>query len=48
MAQFGPMSIQIDPYTRAIEGEVRLILNNYMDFGVASGASFVKYTALSA
>jgi HK97 family phage major capsid protein len=48
MAQFGPMSIQVDPFTRAINGEVRLILNNYMDFGVASGASFVKYTALSA
>ena len=48
MAQFGPMSIQVDPYTRAVNGEVRLILNNYMDFGVASGASFVKYTALSA
>lgn len=48
MAQFGPMSIQVDPYTRAIEGEVRLILNNYLDFGVASGASFVKYTSLSA
>jgi hypothetical protein len=48
MAQFGPMSIQVDPYTRAIEGEVRLILNNYLDFDVASGASFVKYTTLSA
>ncbi len=48
MAQFGPMAIQVDPYTRAIEGEVRLILNNYIDFGVASGASFVKYTTLSA
>ena len=48
MAQFGPMSIQVDPFTRAVNGEVRLILNNYMDFGVASGASFVKYTALSA
>jgi HK97 family phage major capsid protein len=48
MAQFGPMSIQVDPYTRAVNGEVRLILNNYLDFGVASGASFVKYTALSA
>ena len=48
MAQFGPMSIQVDPFTRAVNGEVRLILNNYMDFGVADGASFVKYTALSA
>jgi len=47
-AQFGPMTIQIDPYSRAVEGEVRLILNNYVDFGVASGASFVKYTTLSA
>ena len=47
-AQFGPMTIQIDPYSRAVEGEVRLILNNYVDFGVADGASFVKYTSLSA
>jgi len=47
-SQFGPMTIQIDPYSRAVEGEVRLILNNYVDFGVASGASFVKYTTLSA
>ena len=44
MCQFGPSSIQVDPFTRAVEGEVRLIMNNYFDWGVASGASFVKYT----
>jgi len=44
MAQFGPSNIQVDPFTRAVEGEVRLIMNNYFDWGVASGASFVKYT----
>ena len=43
-AQFGPSNITVDPYSRAVEGEVRLIMNNYFDWGVASGASFVKYT----
>jgi len=46
MAQFGPSNITVDPYSRAINGEVRLIMNNYMDWGVASGASFVKYTTV--
>jgi HK97 family phage major capsid protein len=46
MCQFGPSSIMVDPYSRAVNGEVRLIMNNYMDWGVASGASFVKYTTV--
>ena len=46
MAQFGPSSIMVDPYSRAEYGEVRLIMNNYFGWGVASGASFVKYTTL--
>tara|TARA_R110000868_G_scaffold100442_1_gene276215 strand:+ start:488 stop:1735 length:1248 start_codon:yes stop_codon:yes gene_type:complete len=46
MATFGPSNITVDPYSRAINGEVRLIMNNYMDWGVASGASFVKYTTV--
>ena len=45
-AQFGASNITIDPYSRAVNGEVRLIMNNYFDWGVASGASFVKYTTL--
>ena len=45
-ATFGPSSITVDPYSRAVNGEVRLIMNNYMDWGVASGASFVKYTTV--
>ena len=48
MATFGPSNIIIDPYSAATSGAVRLIMNNYMDFGVASGASFVKYTTLIA
>ena len=48
MAQFGPSNIIVDPYTAAGTGSVRLIMNNYFDFGVASGASFVKYTTLTA
>lgn len=46
MCTFGPSSIMVDPYTNANSNEVRLIMNNHMDFGVASGASFVKYTSL--
>jgi hydroxyacyl-ACP dehydratase HTD2-like protein with hotdog domain len=47
-ATFGPTNILVDPYSRAIQNEVRLVVNNHYDFGVASGASFVKYTTLSA
>jgi HK97 family phage major capsid protein len=47
-AQFGPSNIIVDPYTAAGTGSVRLIMNNYFDWGVASGASFVKYTTLTA
>tara|TARA_Y100000004_G_scaffold176713_1_gene217531 strand:- start:452 stop:1684 length:1233 start_codon:yes stop_codon:yes gene_type:complete len=47
-AQFGPSSITVDPYSAATNGAVRLVMNNYFDWGVASGASFVKYTTLSA
>ena len=47
-AQFGPSNIIVDPYTAAGTGCVRLIMNNYFDWGVASGASFVKYTTLTA
>ena len=45
-ATFGPSNILVDPYSRATNNEVRLVMNNHMDFGVASGASFVKYTSL--
>ena len=45
-ATFGPSNILVDPYSRATNNEVRLVMNNHMDWGVASGASFVKYTSL--
>ena len=48
MATFGPSNIVVDPYSAATNGAVRLVMNNYVDFGVASGASFVKYTTLIA
>jgi len=47
-AQFGPSAITVDPYSAATSGAVRLVMNNYFDWGVASGASFVKYTTLTA
>lgn len=45
-AQFGPSNIMVDPYTRSEYNEVRLIMNNHFDWGVASGASFVKFTTV--
>lgn len=45
-ATFGPTSIMVDPYTNAANNEVRLVLNNHYGWGVADGASFVKYTSL--
>lgn len=47
-AQFGPSAILVDQYSAATSGAVRLVMNNYFDWGVASGASFVKYTTLTA
>ena len=41
---FGPSNILVDPYSRAINNEVQLVMNNHMDWAVASGESFVKYT----
>ena len=46
MASFGPTTITVDPYTRAANNEVRLTLNNHYGWGVANGASFVKFTSL--
>lgn len=43
---FGPTTITVDPYTRAANNEVRLTLNNHYGWGVADGASFVKFTSL--
>ena len=45
-ASFGPTTITVDPYTRAANNEVRLTLNNHYGWGVADGASFVKFTSL--
>lgn len=47
-AQFGPTNILVDPYSASGNGAVRLMMNQYYDFKVASGASFVKFTTLSA
>ncbi len=43
---FGPLDIIVDPYSAATNNAVRLVLNHHYDTGVASGASFVKFTSL--
>ena len=49
IGMFGGLDITVDPYTQAASGINRLVLNNYVDFGVAdAGAGFVKATSLVA
>ena len=49
IGMFGGLDITVDPYTQASLGITRLVLNNYVDFGVAdAGAGFVKATSLVA
>ena len=38
----------VDPYTEAVNGQTKLVLNQYMDWGVSDGAGFVKATSLLA
>ena len=45
---FGGVDIMVDPYTQAANGQTRLVVNNYVDFGVTQGAGFVKGTSLVA
>ena len=47
-ASFGPSSIIVDNMTRALNNEVRLVLNQHYDWKLAQGAAFVKYTTLLA
>ena len=48
MGMFGGLDIMVDPYSVAVYGQTRLVLNQYMDWGVSDGAGFVKATSLVA
>ena len=48
MGMFGGLDIMVDPYSVAVNGQTRLVLNQYMDWGVSDGAGFVKATSLIA
>ena len=48
MGMFGGLDIMVDPYTEAVNGQTKLVLNQYMDWGVSDGAGFVKATSLVA
>jgi HK97 family phage major capsid protein len=48
MGMFGGLDIMVDPYSVAINGQTRLVLNQYMDWGFANPAGFVKATSLIA
>ena len=45
MGMFGGLDIMVDPYSVAINGQTRLVLNQYMDWGFANPAGFVKATS---
>ena len=48
MGMFGGLDIMVDPYSVAANVQTRLVLNQYMDWGVSDGAGFVKATSLLA
>ena len=48
IGMFGGLDITVDPYTKAISGEVRLIVNQYIDWGITQPGAFVKATSLTA
>ena len=48
IGMFGGLDIMVDPYSVAVNGQTRLVLNQYMDWGVSDGAGFVKATSLIA
>jgi len=48
IGMFGGLDIMVDPYSVAVNGQTRLVLNQYMDWGVSNGAGFVKAVSLIA
>jgi HK97 family phage major capsid protein len=40
VAQWGDIEITVDPYTQAVDGKVRLVVNSYWDFKVRRSGSF--------
>lgn len=48
VGMFGGVDIIVDPYTNAAAGQVRLVVNTFIDFALAQGARAVKFTSLTA
>ena len=48
VGMFGGVDILVDPYTVAINNQIRLVCNTLIDFKVAQGARFTKFTSLTA
>lgn len=48
MGLFGGLDIMVDPYSVAINGQTRLVLNQYMDWGFANPQGFIKGVSLLA
>ena len=48
IGMFGGLDITVDPYTLAANAEVRLIVNQYIDWGITQPKAFVKATSLLA
>ena len=48
VGMFGGVDIVIDPYSVAINNQIRLVVNTLVDFKMAQGAKAVKFTSLVA
>ena len=48
IGMFGGLDITVDPYTLASNAEVKLVVNQYIDWGITQSGSFVKGTSITA
>jgi HK97 family phage major capsid protein len=48
VGMFGGVDILVDPYTVAINNQVRLVVNTLVDFALPQGGRAVKFTSLTA
>jgi len=45
---FGGLDVTVDPFSQAVSGQIRLVLNQYLDWGYSHPAGLVKFTSVTA
>lgn len=45
---FGGLDVTVDPFSQAVTGQIRLVLNQYLDWGYSHPAGLVAFTSVTA